>query len=123
MVPPWASTSRLLIASPSPVPAGLVVTKGVNSVRALRGASHRERLRLAGLVAAVENSSLVLLDEYGTADVDVTPGVALPAEGELVLADGVVEVKHGAALLKAPRVEAWHAGLGVGGKAAEREAA
>ena len=51
---------------------------GLGDGRTLRAAQGGERLGLAGLVAAVEGSSLVLLDEFGTADVDVTPrrGVA-----------------------------------------------
>lgn len=84
---------------------------GLGDGRTLRSAQGRERLRLAGLVAAVEGSSLVLLDEFGTADVDVTPGVELPAEGELVIAEGTVEVRHGAAALKTQRAEAWHPGV------------
>jgi hypothetical protein len=66
---------------------------------------------LAGLVAAVEGRSLVLLDEFGTADVDLGQQEQLPSEGELVLAEGTVEVRHGAASLKAQRVQAWHPGM------------
>jgi hypothetical protein len=77
-------------------------------------------LGLAGLVAAVEGRSLVLLDEFGTADVDLGLEEELPSEGELVLAEGTVEVRHGAAALKSQRVEAWHPGIG---RAERREAA
>jgi hypothetical protein len=83
---------------------------GLADSRALRAASNREPLAVAGLVAGVEGDSLVLIDEYGTLDVDVTPGVAPPAEGELALAEGVADVRHGAAVLRAKRAEAWHPG-------------
>ena len=63
------------------------------------------------LVAAADGSSLVLLDEYGLADVETTPGVEQPAEAELVLAEGVVDVRHGAALLKVTKVSGWHPGV------------
>jgi DNA polymerase III alpha subunit len=79
--------------------------------RALRAASGREQLALAGLVAAGEGSSLVLLDEFGLADVDLTPGVELPAEGQLVIVEGAVEMRHGAATLRAQRAEACHPGV------------
>jgi hypothetical protein len=54
---------------------------------------------------------LALLDEFGTADVDVGAGPELQSEGELVLAEGAVEVRHGAAALRAQSVEAWHPGV------------
>lgn len=83
----------------------------LNDSRALRVAQHKAKLRLAGLVAACEGDSLVLFDEFGAFDVDLPPGGERPAEGELVLAEGTVDVRHKAAVLKAPRVEAWHPGL------------
>jgi hypothetical protein len=93
---------------------------GLGDSRCLRASVGRERLGLAGLVAAVEGRSLVLLDEFGTADVDLGQQEQLPSEGELVLADGTVEVRHRAASLKAQRVEAWHPGIG---RAEQRKAA
>jgi hypothetical protein len=54
----------------------------------------------------------VLLDEFGTAYVDLGPEEELPSEG-------LVEVRHGAAL-KAHRVEAWNPGIG---RAEQRKAA
>jgi hypothetical protein len=53
----------------------------------------------------------VLLDEHGAADVDLPPGVGPPAEGELVIVEGVVEVRHGSAVLKAPKAEAVNPGV------------
>jgi hypothetical protein len=66
-------------------------------------------LGLGGLVAVAEGHSLVLLDEFGPFDVGTGLG-DLPDEGELV-ADGVVDLRHGAAALKAQSVEAWHPGV------------
>lgn len=80
---------------------------GLADSRTLRAAGHGERLRLVGLVAAVEGASLVLLDEHGFADVETTPGISQPEEAELVVAEGVAHVRHGAAVLKAVKAEAW----------------
>src|SRR5262249_19037365 len=79
--------------------------------RALREAEHGQRLRLAGLVAAAEGPSLVLLDEHGLFDVETTPGVEQPAEAELVRVEGAAHIKLGAAVLKAVKAEAWHPGI------------
>ena len=66
---------------------------------------------LASLVAGVEGDSLVLIDEHGTADVDLPPGVEPPQEGELVIFEGLAEVRHGSAVLRAPRAEAVNPGV------------
>ena len=79
--------------------------------RVLRSSEQGRKLKLAGLVAAVDGSSLVLLDEFGLADVETTPGVEQPQEAELVLAEGVVDVRHGAAVLKANKTSGWHPGV------------
>jgi hypothetical protein len=84
---------------------------GLGDSRCLRASGGRERLGLAGLVAAVEGRSLVLLDEFGTADVGLGQQEQLPSEGELVLAEGTVEVRHGAASLKTQSVQAWQPGV------------
>ena len=68
-------------------------------------------MRLAGLVAAAEGSSLVLLDEHGFFDVEATPGVSQPAGAELVTVEGAAHVKLGAAVLKAVKAEAYHPGI------------
>jgi hypothetical protein len=80
--------------------------------RSLREAEHGEKLRLAGLVAAAEGSSLVLLDEHGFFDVEVTAGITQPGEAELVTVEGAAHVRHRTAVLKAARAEAWHPGSG-----------
>ena len=67
-------------------------------------------MRLAGLVAAAEGSSLVLLDEHGLFDVETTPGVEQPGEADLVTVEGAAHVKLGAAVLKAVRAEPLHPG-------------
>jgi hypothetical protein len=69
------------------------------------------RLKVAGLVAALDGSSLVVLAEYGLADVEATPGVEQPGEAELVIVEGAVDVRHGAAVLKASKVAGWHPGV------------
>jgi hypothetical protein len=109
----------------APGPSLMALTRralpfGLDDSRCLRASLGRERMGLAGLVAAVEGRSLVLLDEFGMADVDLGQQEQLPSEGELVLADGTVEVRHGAACLKAQSVEEWHPGIG---RAERREAA
>ena len=68
-------------------------------------------MKLAGQVAAADASPLVVLDEYGLADVTTTPGVEQPGEAELVLIEGVVDVRHGSAVLKASRVSDGWCGL------------
>jgi hypothetical protein len=86
--------------------------RGLADSRALREADHGQKLRLAGLVAAVEGSSLVLLDEHGFFDVEVTPGITQPGEADLVTAEGSAHVRHKTAVLKAVKAEAWHPGSG-----------
>jgi hypothetical protein len=88
--------------------------------RALREAEPGQKLRLAGLVAAAEGSSLVLLDEHGYFDVETTPGITQPGEADLVTVEGVAHVRHKTAVLKAVKAEAWHPGMG---QAARAEAA
>jgi DNA polymerase III alpha subunit len=79
--------------------------------RVLRAAEQGRKLKLAGLVAAADGSSLVLMDEYGLYDVETTPGVEQPDEAELVMVEGVVDVRHGAAVLKANKATGWHPGV------------
>ena len=79
--------------------------------RALRQARHGEPMRMAGLVAAADGPQLVLLDEYGFADVETTPGVEHPGLAELVTVEGAAHVRLGAAVLKAVKAEAWHPGI------------
>jgi hypothetical protein len=84
--------------------------RGLADSRALREADHGQKLRLAGLVAAVEGSSLVLLDEHGLFAVETTPGITQPAEAELVTVEGVAHVRHKTAVLKAAKAEPLHPG-------------
>ena len=79
--------------------------------RTLREVQHGQKMRLAGLVAAAEGSSLVLLDEHGFIDVETAPGVEQPGEAELVTVEGAAHVRGRAAVLKAARAEAWHPGI------------
>ena len=68
-------------------------------------------MRLAGLAAAAEGSSLVLLDEHGLFDVETTPGATQPAEAERVTVEGAAHVRHKTAVLKAVKVEPLHPGI------------
>src|SRR5262249_44006657 len=79
--------------------------------RLLRQAAHGSKLQLAGLVAAKDASSLVLLDEHGLFDVHVASGIEQPGEAELVIAEGVVDQRYGAAALVRATASAWHPGV------------
>jgi hypothetical protein len=48
--------------------------------------------------------SLTLLDEHGLVEVTLPAGVDAPAEAELVLVEGTVEVQYGAPLVRALKV-------------------
>src|SRR5262249_59193974 len=85
--------------------------RDLDDSRALREAEHGQKLRLAGLVAAAEGSSLVLLDEHGLFDVEATPGVTQPAGAELVTVEGAAHVRHQTAVLKVIKAEPLHPGI------------
>jgi hypothetical protein len=76
--------------------------------RALRSMTGRS-VRLAGLVALCGEGSLTLCDEFGLVDVrfDGEP----PAEGELVMVDGLVGLNYGAAEIRANKVSRWQPGV------------
>ena len=91
--------------------AGKALPLDLADSRTLRAAKHGDRPRLAGLVAAAEGSSLVLLDEHGFFDVETTPGIAQPNEAELVTVEGAAHVRHRTAVLKAVKAEPLHPGI------------
>jgi hypothetical protein len=89
-----------------------------------------ERVRLAGLVAAEKEAGggsdreatrhLTLEDEWGLVEV-VAPGAGGEAAGPLLLAEGRVELRYGAPVVVAERVE--RPLPGVSARAASRPAA
>lgn len=79
--------------------------------RSLRNPRQGERLRIAGLVTSAEEGVRVLLDEFGLFDIETTPGIETPGEAELVLVEGVVDIRHGVCVLKGAKVTAWHPGI------------
>src|SRR5262245_55099001 len=68
--------------------------------RALSCERQGKKARLAGLVVSEEKGALVLLDEFGLFEAELVAGAVVPRESELVLVEGVVDVRHGAPVLK-----------------------